>query len=132
MVRHIGVRGADDVLQGIGAIQPAALCGIDGADIVMLTCLTHQLPHGLPDGQAAGNGHKIGGHHTARLVLIIGANGAHIPAGIIVQQRYQLPLHSTRQVFQHIHRVVGIHLRQHLRRTPRLHLLQISSCILGV
>ena len=88
---------------------------IDRGNVIIFSGLTHQLPHGLPDGQIVVNQDKIGGHITTDLILVVGQQKPDVLAGLFVQHPQNFTLCIVVHFLQDVHRVVGIHLGNDFR-----------------
>ena len=103
--------GNDQILQLDGSIVLLLLIHhIDCGNIVIFPGLTHQLPHGLPNGQVIVNQNEIGSHITTDLIFIVGQQQLYILAGLFVQHSQNFTFTVVVHFLQDIHRVVGIHL----------------------
>ena len=73
---------------------------IDGHDIVVFSCLLHQLAHSLLDGQVFRDADVVRCHATADLFLIVRQQHLHIFFCILIQHPDNLFLLLRIQIFQ--------------------------------
>ena len=90
---------------------------VDGHDIVVFSCLLHQLAHSLPDGQVLRDTDVVRRHAAADLFLIIGQQHLYIFFCVLVQHPDDLFFLFRIQIFQQVDSVIGIHLGDHFRST---------------
>ena len=105
---------------------------IDGHDIVVFSCLLHQLAHSLLDGQVFRDADVVRCHATADLFLIVRQQHLHIFFCILVQHPDDLFFLFRIQIFQQIDGVIGIHLGDHSRSTLHRQFPDILTGFLNV
>ena len=86
---------------------------VDGHDIVVFSCLLHQLAHSLPDGQVLRDTDVVRRHAAADLFLIIGQQHLYIFFCVLVQHPDDLFLLLRVQILQQVNGVIGIHFGDH-------------------
>ena len=108
----------DQILQVDGSGENTLfIYHIDGHDIVVFSCLLHQLAHSLLDGQVFRDADVIRCHAAANLFLIVRQQHLHIFSRILVQHPDNLFFFFRIQIFQQVDSVIGIHLGDHSRST---------------
>ena len=145
VVRHIGVRPGDELLEAVvrpgddevfqidGTVELLVLVhDIEGGDVVVLAGLLHQLTHGLPDGHVLPDADVVGGHAAADLVFSIGQQHLHVLGGVLVQLADDLGLILFLEVVQCIHSVVRVHVRDDLCGLLAGQLLQVRFRVIQI
>ena len=108
----------DQILQVDGSGENTLfIYHIDGHDIVVFSCLLHQLAHSLLDGQVFRDADVVRRHAATDLFFIIGQQHLHIFFRILVQHPDNLFFLFRIQIFQQVDSVIGIHLGDHSRST---------------